>query len=345
MPTFSDLHPGANLAILLVAAGVIAYFGWKLAALADWLADVTGLGEAVAGALFLGASTSLPGITTSAVTAWEGYAQLSVSNAIGGIAAQTAFLGIADITYKRSNLEHAAASAPNIMQGTLLVTLLAIPLLAMTGPQFSVLGIHPATPILLAFYIYGMKLVNQAHQLAPWKPRQTDETREDVPEQATRDENVPRLWIGFAVNTAIVGIAGWVVARTGSAVADQTGLSETAVGGFLTAVSTSLPELVTSIAAVKQGALTLAVAGIIGGNCFDTLFLAVADIAYRPGSIYHHITSTQAFLMVLTIFMVGTLLMGLVRREKRGIANIGFESFVILVTYTGAVIFMFTAKD
>ncbi len=36
--------------------------------------------------------------------------------------------------------------------------------------------------------------------------------------------------------------------------------------------------------------------------------------------------------------------MRLVRREKRGVANIGFESFVILVVYAGSVVFMFTSK-
>ncbi len=344
MPDFSQISPGLNLALLAAAAITIGIFGWRLAATADKLADVTGLGEAIAGAILLGAATSLPGIITSTVTAWDGFPQLSVSNAIGGIAAQTAFLAIADITYKRANLEHAAASAPNILQAALLVALLSLPLIATTGPDVTMWGIHPATPILFGAYVYGMHLVRQAQNIAPWTPQQTADTVEDEAEEECFDGSVSRLWLSFAINTAIVGVAGWVVARTGTAVAEQTGLSETAVGGILTAVSTSLPELVTSIAAVRQGALTLAVAGIIGGNCFDTLFLAVADIAYRPGSIYHHISDNQTFLMGLTIFMVSVLLMGLIRREKRGIANIGFESFLILVVYVGAVIFMFTAK-
>lgn len=86
---------------------------------ADRLADKTGLGEAVVGALFLGGSTSLPGIVTSVTTAAGGHAELAISNAWGGIAAQTAFLGLADIVYPKANLEHAAASAANLSQGTL----------------------------------------------------------------------------------------------------------------------------------------------------------------------------------------------------------------------------------
>ncbi len=103
-------------------------------------------------------------------------------------------------------------------------------------------------------------------------------------------------------------------------------------------------KLVTAIAAVRQGALTLAVGGIIGGNSFDILFIAVADVAYREGSIYHSITDHQTFLMALTILLTGLLTMGLLRREKRGIANIGFESFSVLLIYAAAIIFMFTAR-
>ena len=99
---------------------------------------------------------------------------------------------------------------------------------------------------------------------------------------------------------------------------------------------TSLPELVTSVAAVRRGALTLAVGGIIGGNAFDTIFVAFSDIAYRDGSIYHAITGQQVYLISLTILMTGVLLLGLLRREERGIVNIGFESFLILLLYVGS---------
>ena len=52
---------------------------------------------------------------------------------------------------------------------------------------------------------------------------------------------------------------------------------------LMTAVATSLPELVTTLAAVRRGAAQLAVGGIIGGNAFDVLFLSASDVAYRDG--------------------------------------------------------------
>jgi cation:H+ antiporter len=331
------------IGIFLVAALVIGVAGSRLAWLADRLGDRTGLGEAIAGAVFLGASTSLPGIITSVTTAWNGYAELSVSNAIGGIAAQTVFLSVADIAYRRANLEHAAASVANLMQATLLITLLTIPLLAQSSPEFTILSVHPATPIMLAVYIYGIWLVKQARTQPLWRPEHTAETEEDQPDASTAQEmSLAGLWLRFVLFAAIVGGAGWVIARAGVRIANQTGLSQTLVGSLLTAVSTSLPELVTSVAAVRQGALTLAVSGIIGGNAFDTLFLAVSDVAYREGSIYHAVTDQQVFLIALSMLLMGILLMGLLRREKHGFANIGLESVTVPLVYIAAIVYLFS---
>lgn len=343
MPDFGSFSLVVNIGLLIVATLVIGVVGSRLAGIADELADATGLGEALAGALFLGLTTSLPGIMTSVVTAANGFPQLSASNAVGGIAAQTAFLAVADIAYKDANLEHAAASPANILQGTLLITLLTIPLLAATSPNISFWGIHPATPIMFIVYIYGLRLVSQARETPMWRPRKTAETREDEPEEGDEQQSLTRLWIGFVALALVLAAAGWTVARTGEVIALRSGLSQTAVGGLFTAISTSLPELVTSIAAVRRGALTLAVGGIIGGNAFDTLFLAVSDIAYREGSIYHALVDRQIFLIALTILLTGILVLGLVRREKRGIANIGLESFLILTLYLGAVAFIFVS--
>src|SRR6056297_1044106 len=139
--------------LFVISAVVVAVVGTYLTKTADQLADLTGLGEAVFGAVFLGGVTSLPGIVTSVVAAYNGHPELAVSNAIGGIAAQTLFLSIADITYRKTNLEHAAASVTSLMQGVLLVGLLAFVLIGMTGPELLVFHIHPFSILIILFYI------------------------------------------------------------------------------------------------------------------------------------------------------------------------------------------------
>lgn len=331
-----------NIGLFVVAAVTIALIGTRMSKVSDRLADRTGWGEAVMGAVFLGGSTSLPGIVTSVTAAAGGHAELAVSNAVGGIAAQTAFLAIADIFYKSANLEHAAASIANLAQGTLLITLLSIPLIGMSGPQIEIWGIHPATIVLITAYLFGLRLVSRSQETKMWSPRQTKETRQDEPENnPVKKRGSTKLWLKFVTYAAIIATAGYVIARAGIAISAQTGLSDSVVGGLFTAISTSLPELVTTIAAVRQGALTLGVGGVIGGNCFDLLLLAFSDIAYRQGSIYQAIANRQILVMSLTILMTGILLLGLLKREEHGIGNIGFESFLILLIYAGGVAMLF----
>lgn len=326
-----------SVAVFAVSAVIICGAGILLTSRADRLADVTGLGEAIAGAILLGAATSLSGIVTSATAAWEGHPQLSVSNALGGIAAQTLFLTIADVFYRKANLEHAAASSANMMQAALLITLLAFILIGMTTPGVTVGGVHPATILLLIAYPYGLWMVNQAQENPTWTPEETQQTVYDEPDEDPGKTSVRQLWMQFAGLALVVGIAGFFLEKSAVGIAKQTDLTQSVIGAMLTAIVTSLPELVTSVAAVRRGALTLAVGGIIGGNAFDTLFVAVSDIFYREGSIYHAAGGQELMLLSLTIVMTGFLLMGLIRRETRGIGNIGFESFLIVVFYIGGV--------
>ena len=110
-----------SIVVFSLCALVIAIAGTRITRVVDQLADRTGLGEATAGAVLLGAATSLAGSVLSVTAAYRGHPELAVSNALGGIAVQTFFLAIADMVYRRANLEHAAASAPNMMQNVLLI--------------------------------------------------------------------------------------------------------------------------------------------------------------------------------------------------------------------------------
>jgi cation:H+ antiporter len=337
----ATLPIGLIAAIFLLSGAIVVAAGIRLTGHADRLADLTGLGEAVTGAIFLGASTSLAGITSSVVTALSGRPELSLANAFGGIAAQTAFLALADLTYRRANLEHAAASIDNLLQGALLVALLSLIVAGSVSPDITVAGVHPVTVVLVAGYAAGLRLVRNARGAATWRPVHTADTRPDVPEEPARSGRARwSLGIRFALLAAAVMGAGWVLAQTAEVIADRTVLSDSMVGALLLAVVTSLPELVTTLAAVRRGALTLAVGGIIGGNAFDSLFAAAADIAYREGSIYHAAAAAGddvLRLLSVSIVMAAVLLLGLLRRERRGVAGIGFESGLILALYLFAV--------
>ncbi|SDK52149.1 sodium:calcium antiporter [Billgrantia gudaonensis] len=340
-PALSDLTLEWAWLLFAVCTAVIATAGTQLAGIVDDLADRTGLGEAIAGAVLLGMATSLSGIVVSVSAALADRPTLAMSNALGGIAVQTLFLTVADLTYRRANLEHAAASLGNLIQGGLLLCLLALVMVGRFAPEWTLWQVHPITPLLLLGYLFGLRLAGRSRDNPMWRPAQTRETQPDVPDPRAMRRSPLRLWTRFALLAALIGISGWLLERSASVIAVETGLGHSVVGTLMTAVVTSLPELVTTVAAVRRGALTLAVAGIIGGNAFDTLFVAAADIAYRNGSIYHAIPDTVSLWVALSLLMTAILLVGMLHRQRQGPAHIGFESVGIIGCYlTGALVLL-----
>ena len=221
-----------------LCAAVIAAAGTRITGVVDQLADRTGIGEAAAGAVLLGAATSLGGSVLSVTAAWNNHPELAVSNALGGIAVQTFFLAVADMVYRRANLEHAAASVPNLMQNGLLICLLAVIMLAPMLPDVTVWGVHPVTPILFGFYLYGIRLVHLTSESPMWRPFQTRETREDVPDDTAAMPSMARLWGEFLILMAVLGLAGWTLEPAATTIARETGIGQTVVGVLLTAICT-----------------------------------------------------------------------------------------------------------
>jgi len=323
---------------LAVAALVVLGASLRLTALADVIADRTGFGEAVVGAIALGAATSLSGMVVSVTAALGGDAALAFSNGVGGIAVQTLFLAIADLTYRRANLEHAAAEPASLFQATLLLLLLSIPLLAHLIPDITVLGVNPASILLALVYVWGMRVAARVRAEPMWTAVSTDATRLDEPEDEEEAGKSARGAItAFLALMCVLAMAGWVISVIASGFITRFGLSASIVGALMTAVITSLPELVTTLAAVRRGALQLAVGGIIGGNTFDVLFLTASDIGYRQGSLYHAIGPGDLFWLATGLAMTSVLLLGLILRERNGPARIGTESIALIVLYCLAV--------
>lgn len=326
-----------DVLVFLLAAGMIAFAGTKLAGYADRLADRTGLGEALTGTLLLGLTTALPGMTASVLAAIEGHPALALSNAIGGIAFQTTVLAVADIGYRKANLEHAAASAENMMQTIMLIFLITLVSIGLSSPNVTVGHVHPMTFLLLATSAMAFWLVYRVREKPMWKPHQTDQTVADVPAPEAEQENLLRLSVTLAATALLTLVCGALVAHTAGDIVDNTRIPESVVGGLFLAAATSLPELVTCVAAVRRGALTLAVSDIVGGNFFDVLFVAAADLAFLHGSLFHSkgVGVRESFMTGLTILLNVVLLTGLIYRQKHGLGNIGFESVLMLAIYLG----------
>lgn len=89
------------------------------------------------------------------------------------------------------------------------------------------------------------------------------------------------VFLSLAGLIAII-VGGQVVVSNASAIAESFGVSQTLIGLTIVAIGTSLPELVTSIAAALKGETDIAMGNVIGSNLFNILFVLGSSVSIHP---------------------------------------------------------------
>ncbi|MYL35172.1 sodium:calcium antiporter [Pontibacillus yanchengensis] len=146
--------------------------------------------------------------------------------------------------------------------------------------------------------------------------------------------------LSFSISAIVVIIAAIYLNQFGDVISKKTSLSGAAVGTFLIAGATSLPEVTTSITAVYIDNADIAVGNMLGSNVFNLLIIAVMDVMYRKQRLFQAV-SARANIPTATIgllFMI-TLIVALIRPGTIELFNIGIEMFVIFVLYFTYVMF------
>ena len=113
--------------------------------------------------------------------------------------------------------------------------------------------------------------------------------------------NLPKSIILILVGLAGIVLGGDLVVDSASAIAIALGMSETLVGLTIVAIGTSLPELVTSITAIKKGENQLVIGNVIGSNIFNILFVLGASSAISAIPLDSSMLIDVLFMLFVTI--------------------------------------------
>ena len=108
-----------------------------------------------------------------------------------------------------------------------------------------------------------------------------------------------------ALAAVVVVVAAIKLAQYGDIIAVRTGLSGFFIGTLLIAGSTSLPELLSSISAIAQGAPSLAAGGMFGSTMFNMFILAILDLLHQQARILRRVAVTHALTASLTNLLAG----------------------------------------
>ena len=98
------------------------------------------------------------------------------------------------------------------------------------------------------------------------------------------------------------------------------------------ALSTSLPEVATSFAALRIGAKDMAIANMVGSNLFNTGVIAFTDdIFYRDGLFLGSVSSVHLITALCTIVMTGVVITGMALRPRRKLLGRWTPEIVLLL--------------
>lgn len=356
LPDFGSLGIPALAGIFAAAAAVVWLAGARLSGYVEAISDRTGLGDAFLGALLLGGITSLPELATSVSASVAGDPRLAVNNLLGGVGMQVVILAAADLALGRAPLSSAATHPVILLQGVLLIGILALVIGAIVAgdPGAGPLGLW--TIGILAATVLSFWIIRRNETRPTWRPV-TEEGRKErdeagapraEPERAPGADRPARSLSALLVRAALAGFAilaaGVTLTGAGEALATRTGLGSSFFGAVFLAISTSLPEVSTTVAAVRLGRYDMAFSNVLGANILDLGLIAVVDAVYRGPPVLDELGPFAILAAALAVLLTTVFLTGLLRRSARGFARMGVDSLAVLALYLGGVFLLFTMR-
>jgi cation:H+ antiporter len=317
-----------------IAAAVIIAAGSFLTRFSDRIATLTGMGRTLAGMLLLAIATSLPEATIGANAALIGAVDVTAGDVLGSSLMNLLILAVLDLTHcSRGKMLSSTAAAHALGGGAGIVMTALVLLFLLARPEWSLFGwVGVETFVLVGGLLFCLRLLYVQQQVtAPQEEAAEDQKAE--PESLSLRGAI----LGYLLSAAAIFVAAPFLARSADRLAEQTGLGGTFVGTTLVALSTSLPEVVTTLAAVRRGAFDLAIGNIFGSNVFNMVILALVDL-FQAGPLFINLSQAHAVTAAWVILITAVTVMGLLyRAEKRYWLFEPDASLIILMVVTALV--------
>lgn len=309
----------------ILSAGLIVVAAIQLAKYGDVIAVRTGLGGMFIGVVLMAGATSLPEVLTTISAVWQGTPNLAAGNLLGSNMFNMLLLALLDLVHQNERILRKAAvkHALSGSSAVLLITLVIFFLLDELTWQVGWVGVDS---ILLMLAYLAMVYFIQDEQSSHPAP----DMENSLPEK------FPPLWqglLGFGLAAAsLVVLTPWMV-NSSNRIAEITGLGTTFIGTTLVAVVTSLPELVTTIAAAKLGADDMAIGNLFGSNLFNMFAFGLTDLFYTDGRFFAVVDPAFLLVSVLGLLMTVMALVGNLARFKRRLFFIEMDALALVLVY------------
>lgn len=324
---------------LLSCLAAMGFAGARLSRYGDIIAEKSGMSRGWVGLILLATVTSLPELVTgvSSVTV-ANVPDIAVGDIMGSCVFNLLIIMLLDFLYREESVYTRAR------QGNVLSAAYGIALIGFIGfnlflyhedaaPSLGYVGLY--TPVILLLYLLAMRSLYRYERA---QVRDYVEDRVDLHPDMTLKQAVQ----GYVTSSIVVVAAGVWLPFIVKDLATAMAWEQSFVGTLFVAAVTSAPEVVVTLAALRLGAIDLAIGNLFGSNLFNTAILAVEDLAYLPGPLLAHVSMAHAVSAFSAMMMGGLAVVGLVVRPvSRVFRTVSWISLLLLVIYLLNTLFLY----
>jgi len=317
----------ALVATIIVVAGV------QLARYGDVIGEKSGLGRSWIGVVLLAATTSLPELFTGfGATALTPLPDIAVGDVFGSCMFNLLILSLMDaIQPERISARAHQGHALAIGFGLVLMAIAGTGLAgAAQWPSVGWVGLYSL--VLIVLYFVAMRVMF-THE----RQRRATDSRVETANPANEHVGLRSALVRYGVAAVFVVGAALYLPVLGASLARETGLGEAFVGSLFIALTTSLPEIVVSIAAVRMGALDLGISNVLGSNLFNLLVLGIDDVFYTTGPLLSAVDPSHLIAVLAVVLMNAIFLIGLTQQVLTKRFRVGWDTGAMAVVYACAI--------
>jgi len=309
---------------------VIFFTGKNLVKYGDILAEKLNLGKTIIGLFFIASITSLPELITGiSATVIVKAPDLLAGDIFGSCMANIFLLSVLDAFVKQqpitTKVHHGFTLSASF--GVLLISTASLAIV-LGNDNLTVGWVSAFSFVIITVYMVALRLTTN------YERRLLKKATEEIA-IVLRYKEIPLkdVFLKYSINAAIIVVAASLLPERGEAIIRTFGLSETFFGSFFIAITTSLPELAVSVAAIKLNLFQIAVANLLGSNIFNIFIFSLADFLFTDGSIFSHLSYTNLIPALFAILMTSVVTVGLIYKVEKKFFFLGNESVLLILLY------------
>ncbi len=314
--------------IFIVSIILLWIFSNKLSNVVNFIDDEFNLGSSFGGTIILSIVTNLPEIAITVNGSLKGNIDLAIGNILGGIVIQSMLLVVFDFASRKEKvpLSSLVGNKSSILQGLFLIIILAFVILGKQLTEASLFFRSTGPELLIVFsWIISIILLRKTQAK---KEQNCNQNKTIKPKQYTKKSAI--IWL--IIISIIVLTFGVLLEITSDKIANHFNINGVIFGATILAFVTSLPEISSGLAFVKERRYQPIISDIFGGNAFLPVLFAVATIitndAILPKAQKLNIYLTATAILINTVYLIGMVLK--IPTRKKGL---GIDSWIVLAIY------------